>query len=61
MLREEASKAAKKLVSYRWQKTNEAKRSDFARNLAHARWKESRKKELEAEAQRERQLAGAGA
>ena len=61
MLREEASKAARKLVEYRWQKTNEAERADLARNLAHARWKESRRKELEAEAQRARQLAGAGA
>jgi hypothetical protein len=58
MLKEEASKAARKLVEYRWQKTNQDERSDLARNLAHVRWKESRKRELQADAQREQPFIG---
>ena len=56
-----ASAAASKLSKFKWQNCSGKVRSAHGRMMAAKRWSEATKKELEAEAQRGRQLAGVGA
>jgi hypothetical protein len=56
MRREQASEAARMLVEYRWQKTNEHERSDMARKLAESRWEKQTAAKRRVEAEREREI-----
>lgn len=56
-----ASTAASRLSRFKWQNCTKKARSAQGRIMARARWKESRKQELKAEARRAQEFAGAGA